>query len=90
MKLTKEAKQAWEDAELCECDDEDCHPNQHRLCGVCGETIIHCAHEFEDSQKNSLWRWNVDHIVPLSKGGKDVRSNRQAVHVDCNRKKSNY
>ncbi len=90
MKLTNEAKQAWEDAKLCDCGDDDCHPNQHRLCAVCGGTIIHGAHESVKSQKNSKWRWNVDHIIPISKNGKDVRSNRQAVHVECNKQKSNY
>lgn len=30
----------------------------------------------------------VDHIVPLSEGGKDVRSNKQGLCVPCHRAKS--
>lgn len=30
----------------------------------------------------------VDHIVPLSEGGKDVRANKQGLCVPCHRAKS--
>lgn len=32
---------------------------------------------------------NYDHIVPVSKGGKDSKSNKQLTHATCNSKKGN-
>ena len=32
-------------------------------------------------------KWEIDHIVPLSKGGKTVQGNLQILCVQCNRKK---
>lgn len=51
-------------------------------CGICGEEIPKDA-VFPDSLYRSL-----DHIVPLSKGGKHEYGNVQAAHYGCNAAKS--
>lgn len=38
--------------------------------------------------KNSKMGWEVDHIVPKSKGGSNKRRNLQALQTEANRKKS--
>jgi 5-methylcytosine-specific restriction enzyme A len=47
------------------------------------QSCRHCG----ELSKNVLME--IDHIVPLSKGGKDVFSNLQALCRSCNRKKGN-
>ena len=50
-------------------------------CGICGDAIDYTL------------RWPdkrcfvVDHIVPLHRGGADVRANKQAAHNECNSRK---
>ncbi|MDD0851815.1 HNH endonuclease signature motif containing protein [Halobacteriovorax sp. GB3] len=48
-----------------------------KTCALCGEVI--------EAYKDS----SVDHIVPLSKGGKDNWSNIQITHRHCNQLKDN-
>ena len=49
--------------------------NQGRLvCGLCFQPIL-------DE------RINIDHIIPLSKGGLTVKSNLQVTHATCNNRK---
>lgn len=48
-----------------------------KQCQLCGERI-------EDYEHSS-----VDHIIPISKGGKDIESNVQITHVWCNNQKGN-
>ena len=48
-----------------------------------GRTILKCAY----GQNNSRYGWDIDHIMPLSKGGKDTDENKQIVHVDTNHEK---
>jgi len=45
------------------------------ICGICGELCS--AESFE-----------VDHIVPLSKGGEHSYVNTQIAHATCNRRKN--
>ena len=45
---------------------------QKGLCGICGNPIT----DMKDA--------SVDHIVPLSLGGKQIPSNMQAAHIKCN------
>lgn len=48
---------------------------QTKLCALCDEPI----EIYQDS--------SVDHIIPLSRGGKDVSSNVQITHTWCNNQK---
>ena len=38
--------------------------------------------------RDSLYGWELDHIVPISKGGSDEEHNLQALHWRCNTAKS--
>lgn len=40
---------------------------------------------YQSNQPNSDYSWNIDHIVPKSKGGTNKLKNLQATHVVCNR-----
>jgi len=55
--------------------DRDC-----RVCGIC-ELQIAVDHP------NRLYRPSIDHIVPLSKGGKHSYANTQSAHLLCNIRK---
>ena len=89
IKYDKKTESCWEKAEHCNCNSKDCHPNSHRLCGICGKKILYGSHESVISQRNSRYAWNIDHIIPKSCGGSNNIDNLQAVHVECNRNKSN-
>ena len=86
MDLNDKTINAWNKAENCNCDDQDCGKN-HKLCGICGGTIVYTAHV--SNQPNSRYRWNVDHIVAKSNDGSSHISNLQVVHVECNQEKAN-
>jgi 5-methylcytosine-specific restriction endonuclease McrA len=47
------------------------------LCGICGEPVERAAME-------------VDHIIPVSRGGLHGYSNVQPAHGPCNRRKHNH
>lgn len=51
------------------------HNWESRLCGICGEYI-------ED-------KFDVDHIIPLTRGGEHSIKNLQLAHPFCNRSKHN-
>lgn len=89
IKYDEKTESCWEKAEHCNCNSKDCHPNSHRLCGICGNKILYGSHESVISQRNSRYAWNIDHIIPKSCGGSNNIDNLQAVHVKCNRNKSN-
>lgn len=88
-KYDNKTEQVWEKAPYCHCGFQDCNPNNHRLCGICGEKILYGSHESVHNQRNSMYAWNIDHIIPTSRGGKNNTSNLQAVHIKCNRDKGN-
>ncbi len=44
---------------------------------------LHCGLKFKDGDK-----WEVDHILPVSRGGKDWYSNLQLLHDYCHDVKS--
>ncbi len=49
-----------------------------------GRKIKKCAH----GQTGSRYGWDIDHILPLSRGGKDNDENKQIVHVKTNDEKA--
>lgn len=49
--------------------------NGHNICGICEEPIL----DYDQA--------NIDHVVPLSKGGSDTLDNMQISHITCNSKK---
>lgn len=53
----------------------------HWICGICGGPIDRLLEWPNPGSKS------IDHIVPLSKGGKHERSNVQAAHFGCNSRK---
>ena len=89
IKYSAKIEKIWDNARYCDCNAEDCNAYNHRLCGICGYKILYGSHESEISQRNSRYAWNIDHIIPKSRGGTDRISNLQAVHIRCNRYKKN-
>lgn len=49
------------------------------MCGICGDKL-------HPEYRGGI---NVDHVVPLGRGGKDVKENMQLVHTECNFLKQN-
>lgn len=45
------------------------------ICGICGKSVAMTS------------RWEVDHVVPISKGGTHCYANVQLAHRRCNRSK---
>lgn len=88
-KYDQKIEQIWEQAAPCNCGIDSCNPNNHRLCGICHKPIFYGAHESVINQRNSRGAWNIDHKIPLSKGGTNKNSNLQAVHILCNSQKGN-
>ncbi len=89
LTLNNDALAAWENSKKCHCGYKDCHPNNHRICYLCEDTILKCAHRSISSQQNSWYLWDVDHIISISRGGSNQQNNLRAVHVRCNREKGN-
>ncbi len=83
-----DAEQAWDDADECNCEAGDCYENNHKECGLCTDHILYGSHESVIGQQTSYYRWNIDHKKATSKNGKNIRSNRHAVHVSCNQEKA--
>lgn len=52
-------------------------------CGICGDPIDYAL------KSPDPLSFEVDHIVPLDKGGNDALTNKQASHRRCNRAKWN-
>lgn len=53
----------------------------HPPCHLCGEPIDYEAHHLEPLS------FQIDHIIPLNKGGTDDLDNLAASHRKCNRDK---
>ena len=89
IKYDEKTEKIWDKARYCYCGADDCNPYNHRLCSICGYKILYGSHESEISQRNSRYAWNIDHIIPKSRGGRNTINNLQAVHISCNRYKDN-
>ncbi len=95
MNLKIITKQVWDKAEDCnyqcgadtKAKKQECHSN-HKICDLCGSHMVYTAHHSE--QPNSKYAWNLDHKNPRSKGGSNKIKNLQAVHVECNKSKSDF
>lgn len=44
-KYKNKTEKVWEKSSHCDCNQKDCHPNNHRLYGICRGTILYGAHE---------------------------------------------
>ncbi|MBF2754999.1 MAG: HNH endonuclease, partial [Gammaproteobacteria bacterium AqS3] len=53
-------------------------------CDMCGKVMKHS----EYGNTNSEYGWELDHIVPVSRGGSDELSNLQPLHWKTNREKA--
>ena len=51
-------------------------------CALCGEDIDYAL------RSPHPMSFEVDHIIPLARGGSDELDNKQPAHRDCNRRKS--
>ena len=54
----------------------------HPPCAICGEDIDY------DAPHTDPRSFQVDHIIPVFRGGADSLDNKQASHRKCNRDKS--
>lgn len=83
-------KLLWEKLKHCKCGEEDCKPNNHRLCSMCGKKILWGSYigSFKKTPKKLTFVYDVDHIIPVSEGGTNKISNLRLTHVTCNRQKS--
>ena len=66
---------------------QECYSN-HKICDLCGSHMVYTTHNSE--QPNSKYSWNLDHKNSRSKGGSNKIQNLQAVHVECNKSKSDF
>ena len=54
------------------------HIADNGVCGICGLPVSY------DKSPSDIWAATIDHIVPLSRGGKHELSNCQLAHRLCN------
>lgn len=88
MALEQKAEIAWNNAKRCNCGKEQCY-NTHRICSYCNELMLKCAYWGIESQRNSLYAWDIDHTNPKSHGGTLNNQNIVAMHRSCNEEKGN-
>jgi len=77
MATTAQREKAWENAKKIRGKD----PTQYRQ-DPYGNTIYKASHG-----KSTAMGWDVDHIKPKSRGGKDTTQNLQALNASQNRSK---
>lgn len=58
--------------------------DQHNRCAICGVLMAPLCENREMPTSPTL-----DHVIPLSKGGRDHWENVQAAHRSCNQAKGN-
>lgn len=78
----------WKKAPLCNCGDQDCHPNNHRLCSICGKKILYGAHDSVAKQRTSPCAWSKDYKKQLDKKEMNNIDNLRAVHLTCSTRKN--
>ena len=78
---------AWENSNYCDCCFDDCHPNNHRICYICGDKMLWGSYWANIEQRNSRYAWDIDHRISLNNEGTNNPNNLFATHVHCNRKK---
>lgn len=69
------------------------------ICYICNkqledfQKLVEWVNLRKQNQKTTIRRKriniNIDHVIPLSKGGTDCLENTKLVHFQCNEKKSN-
>ncbi len=66
--------------------------DRHRAVIRRGRPDCHLCHEEIDYTLRSPhpMSYEVDHVIPLDRGGTDDLDNKAAAHRDCNRRKSNH
>lgn len=52
------------------------HSSESKLCGICGNSL------------DSYSEYEIDHVIPWSRGGNTTLENAQISHSECNRRKS--
>ncbi len=61
--------------------------NDNWICKLCNDPIDPGAPYLLENGRPNPWYLNVDHIIPLSRGGEHSYANTQASHHICNNKK---
>ncbi|WP_283272233.1 HNH endonuclease [Spiroplasma sp. SV19] len=93
MKLSDKEIKVWNNATDCHCGAQpQDEAKDHKICGICkkiNKLMIYGAHESVELQRNSKCAWNIDHIIPRSRKGKNNIDNLRAVHIRCNKNKGN-
>ncbi|MAP95312.1 MAG: HNH endonuclease [Ponticaulis sp.] len=63
--------------------------HQQGLCALCAKPMPKHRFELAHARLWAKWRPTYDHIIPRSKGGRDVPDNLQLAHAICNKIKGN-
>lgn len=74
----RQRKQQISDGFVEEVSYEDVYRRDFGICKICGLPVI------KDKRRDPNWSGSIDHIVPVSKGGKHSISNCQLAHRVCN------
>ena len=62
--------------------------DQDGTCGICGRREHEIPYKFGKSYgKVTKWVWELDHIIPIGKGGRHAPDNVQVLCHQCNSKK---
>ncbi len=91
IRVSKEIKEAWNDALECHCGHPTCSPKTHRLCPECGKTMIFNSYFMNPEPTYNEFRWKVEpldyiSLMTRSHGTKE----RQAIHIKCSNNKGRY